>query len=148
MILQVKIEVHDTLGNNCRFLSKSQSSNDWKLISDEKNIDEHIWDSLKRKKSCRRKNDMKERALLDMLLLSQNNTNSVTTDKPSPQKVNSTQKKKSLSVIETTKTNNKCVRNHISSPGKKNVLNLFYLVPKKQSAENLYQEMLKIKHQQ
>ena len=125
MILQVKIEVHDTLGNDWRLLSKSQSSNDWKLILDEKYIDEHIWDSSKGRKPCQRKNDIKERALLDMLSSSQNNTNSVTTDKPSPQKVNSTQKKKSLSVIETTKTNNKRVRNHISSPGKKNVLNLF-----------------------
>ena len=149
MILQVKIEIHKTIGNDCRFLSKSQTSSDWKLISDEKNIDEHIWDSLKRKKSTRRKNDMKERALLDMLSSSVNNTNSVSMDKPSPQKVNSTKKnKKSLSAIERTKINNTRVRKNISSPVKKNVLDLFYLVAKMHVAEKLYQEVLKMKKHQ
>ena len=63
---------------------------------------------------------MKERALLDILSSSVNNTNSVSTDKPSPQKVNSTKKnKKSLSAIERTKMNNKRVRKNISSPVKK-----------------------------
>ena len=120
LILQAKIDIHEKLGNDCRFLSKSQTSNDWKLLSDEKTIDQHIWDSIKRKKSTRRKNDIKERALLDMLSSSGNNTNSFSTDKPSSQKVNSTKKnKKRLSVIEKTKTNNKRVRKTITSPVKK-----------------------------
>ena len=63
LILQAKIDIHKNLGNDCRFLSKSQTSNDWKLISDEKTIDQHIWDSIKRKKSTRRKNDIKKNEL-------------------------------------------------------------------------------------
>ena len=149
MILQVKIEIHETLGNDCRFLSKSQTSNDWKLISDEKNIDEHIWDSLKRKKSTRRKNDMKERALLDMLSSSVNNTNSVSMDKPSPQKVNSTKKtRKAYPLLKEQKLITNVLERIYLHLLKKNVLDLFYLVAKMHVAEKLYQEVLKMKKHQ
>ena len=142
LILQAKIDIHEKLGNDCRFLSKSQTSNDWKLLSDEKTIDQHIWDSIKRKKSTRRKNDIKERALLDMLSSSGNNTNSFSTDKPSSQKVNSTKKKKKgYPLLKKQKRITNVLERLLRHLLKKNVRKLFYLLEKNHVAEKLYQEV-------
>ena len=67
LIQQAKQYLQDNLGADYRCLVKTVSNQTWTLVSEKNKIDNLIWDSLKRKKASRRQNDLKERAILEMI---------------------------------------------------------------------------------